>query len=277
MSSIYSAAKLSHVIPVVIGGSLLPYILFPLEDSDQLTIGAVFLQFLSMVVIYCFLHTIWLSGRPTAEVFGSSLERRRAGNLLLLGIPLVAMSVFCGYVLFYPLSLVAPDFVKGWLLDGPELLVPSDRSNALAINLGMGLLLVILTPIVEEVVFRGFLLGRMTAKWGAAVGLWLSSLLFAVLHPDTLGALVFALIVGLTRIKYNSLMAPILMHAGNNLVVFLWGAVELVVFGIEYEYTLAEFRSYVWVAPIAGILGLPWLYRFCRREFLQSRLIFSAG
>lgn len=266
MNDIFAAARLRYVIPVVMGGSILPYALLPVEDIDRVTIGTVFLQFLSLAMIYLLLHSIWLSGRKSPEIFGERPELQTAGKFFLLGIPLVGVSLFCFYLLFYPLSFVAPDFVQWWAIETPEFIVPAGRDNALAINLGMVLLLVVAGPVVEELLFRGFLFGRMAAKWGSTAALWVSSLLFAVLHPDTLGALVFALVLCLVRVKYDSLWAPLLIHMGNNLVVALWTGIEVLILGVEYEYTVAEFRSHLWLAPIGGLVGIPWLYRYCMRE-----------
>ncbi|MFC4878618.1 hypothetical protein [Microbulbifer halophilus] len=58
----------------------MPYVLLPVEYIDRVTIGTVFLEFLSLAMIYLLLHTIWLSGHKSSEIFGERPELQTAGT-----------------------------------------------------------------------------------------------------------------------------------------------------------------------------------------------------
>ena len=78
----------------------------------------------------------------------------------------------------------------------------------------------LLAPIVEELFFRGYLLHRFTRKWNVNRAIWVSSILFAILHADMLATLVFALAASVLYLRTRSLLVPIALHLMNNLVPF---------------------------------------------------------
>lgn len=139
---------------------------------------------------------------------------------MLLGIAMVSTAVFLFYALFYPLSFVAPEFVFGGPSTALSYLCPPERANALLLNGGTVVSLVIAAPFVEEVLCRGFMLGRLAAKWGRRTAVISSSMVFALLHQDVLGAFVFGVFACLGYFRFQSLAAPIILHAANNLVVY---------------------------------------------------------
>ena len=82
------------------------------------------------------------------------------------------------------------------------------------------LLLVVLGPCFEELLFRGYLLGEISAKWGTKCGLLLSSLLFALAHGALWNApSLFAggLVLGWVATRTGSLGVSILAHSLWNL------------------------------------------------------------
>lgn len=270
----FERVKLRYLLPTVVLGYALPYLAASMGTVFEpatagVTSDLVVLEIAAQTMIFVVLWT-WCRDTPLAEVFGEIPGREDSRALVLLGIPMVGTGAFCFYLVFYPLSFVAPEFVQWWAIELPELLVPLERDGALTINLGTVLLLVGFAPVVEELLFRGFIYGRLKAKLGVVAAIVVSSLLFAVFHPDVLGAFVFAVFMCLIRTRYDSLVAPLLVHMGNNAVVVILGALDLFVLGSEYQYTIQEFRSYWWVATMGALIGVPWLIRFYRAELVYQ-------
>lgn len=92
----------------------------------------------------------------------------------------------------------------------------------------------VVVALPEELYFRGMLLTLLTSRFpprrelgGAGVGwaLILTSLAFAVVHlprdgdPRALATFFPALLFGWLRLKTGSLLAPILVHAGSNILI----------------------------------------------------------
>jgi membrane protease YdiL (CAAX protease family) len=78
-------------------------------------------------------------------------------------------------------------------------------------------LIAVLTPIAEELFFRGLALRAIGRRWGLNVGIVASSLLFGLLHFDSAGGAVHGLfIVGVTA-AYGAVFAVLVRRAGGRL------------------------------------------------------------
>ena len=80
-------------------------------------------------------------------------------------------------------------------------------------------LFVLLAPLAEEVFFRGYVLRRIAGPGGVAAGLAVSSVLFALVHFNASGLLVYlavGLVFGLVYLRTASLVAPVTAHVTYN-------------------------------------------------------------
>jgi hypothetical protein len=78
---------------------------------------------------------------------------------------------------------------------------------------------VIIAPLLEEFIFRGFLYQRWAYSWGGPVwALGATAGVFATLHGHVLGVFVFSVVTTLLFVQTRSLWAPIVMHAVGNLI-----------------------------------------------------------
>ncbi|MGG1657864.1 CPBP family intramembrane glutamic endopeptidase [Brevibacillus sp. NRS-1366] len=78
----------------------------------------------------------------------------------------------------------------------------------------------ILVPIAEEVLFRGVVQTYLVRRLGAMIGIVISSLWFALLHIDValfVPLFVIGLGLGFVRHRYESIWGAVLLHAVNNL------------------------------------------------------------
>jgi len=75
-----------------------------------------------------------------------------------------------------------------------------------------------LLPMAEELLFRGFVLHSFKEQ-GPGWQVWLTSLLFALLHPIVASATVFAMSIfaGVFVIEYNSILPAFVLHGTLNL------------------------------------------------------------
>lgn len=281
MDAIFANIKLRYLLPFYLFGFSGIYFALslllgaPNESSDNLvpaTLASVISGIVAHAIVFYMLWIFWLSKHKNNMVFHLRISQSDAKGIVLLGIPMVASSIFLYYLLFYPLSFLVPDFVLFWAIESWEMIVPLERDNAIPINILNIILVVLLVPVVEELVFRGFILGRLAHKYGKTVGIVLSSFIFAILHAEVLGTFLFAVFCCLLRFKYESLIAPILLHISNNLIVMVWVATDILVFNIQYEYTIEAFRSELWVAPIGAIIGIPWLIHYYRSKLTGVEL-----
>jgi membrane protease YdiL (CAAX protease family) len=82
----------------------------------------------------------------------------------------------------------------------------------------------VLAPLVEELVFRGLLYGYVAGRWGGLAALIISTLAFAAAHLEPIHValvLPIGLLLGWTRMRTNSLWPAIAAHVANNTVAVL--------------------------------------------------------
>ena len=81
------------------------------------------------------------------------------------------------------------------------------------------LLLAVLAPIVEELIFRGLLYGWVAGRWGGTAGLVVSSLVFAAAHYEPAHivlVLPLGFLFGWLRRRTDSLLPSLFSHIVNN-------------------------------------------------------------
>ena len=214
---------------------------------------------------------IFVVGRRAGVDFrlirGSLPERRTLMRALLAVVPLLLFSYGTIWILYHPISLLWPEFVQGMLLDNDMIGLTFDGPMSVLISLLGAVVLVILAPVVEEILFRGYLLHRWAATWGVEASVVATTVVFASLHADPLGATLFGFAMAVFYIKTRSLGLVILCHVLNNLVAYLVGVVFTVIDGPDAVYTVVDFRQEWWVAAICLTLALPWAVPFVRRNW----------
>ncbi len=87
------------------------------------------------------------------------------------------------------------------------------------------LMAVIVAPVAEEVIFRGYFYGVIRRYGGRIPAILTSSLLFAAIHvhlPSVPGLILLAIILTLLYERTGSLWAPITMHAAFNASTILF-------------------------------------------------------
>jgi hypothetical protein len=94
------------------------------------------------------------------------------------------------------------------------------------------LAIVVLAPISEETVFRGFLLTGLLPSWGAAASVLVTAAIFTALHGgqytawDLAFLFCFGVALGVGRVRTGSLYVSIAMHATMNLAALLGTAAQ---------------------------------------------------
>lgn len=83
--------------------------------------------------------------------------------------------------------------------------------------------LVVLAPVAEEVVFRGYLLGKLRTYVPVWVAILITSVLFGFIHGAwnlAIDTFALSVVLCLLRISTGSIWAPILLHMTKNAIAF---------------------------------------------------------
>ena len=179
---------------------------------------------------------------------------------LVVGVFLFSLGAF--QLSYLALSLVAPTWVEASLQQ--SLLLSAEQAASPRLYNGLMLFsVVVVAPITEEFIFRGVLLHRWGTKWGVGPAIFLTSVLFGLLHANLIGLFVFGVVMALLYLSTRSLIVPIVAHAINNAIA---SGVELLTALTTPEdlaiNTLAEFRASWWLGVLCLLVSAPWVLRY---------------
>ena len=133
---------------------------------------------------------------------------------------LASFRLLCGYLLMWCISIAVEPLAE---------LLPGDQSSLG----GGGWLLVsavMLAPVFEEVIFRGYTAGILRRLYGGLAAWFASSLIFGLVHliPSVVLSATFSgLVLGYYYLRYRSLMMVIILHAMNNITACFLRSIDL--------------------------------------------------
>ncbi|MBM6648139.1 CPBP family intramembrane glutamic endopeptidase [Bacillus sp. RIT 809] len=221
------------------------------------------------ILIFYILPIAWIfyeyrKHRVSFSLFVNKNETFNLVQVLYIAIMLCMFSY--GYLILYMYSFawITPDFIMNAL---HEPIIDSTGGYVYQF-----IMVVFIAPIIGEFVFRGFLLQRFAAKWGTGIAMVVVALLFACLHVDFLGAVVFSVVLSIVYIRTKSLLMPIAIHMLNN--AFVLTSSFLV--SREKIMSFADFSNYTTFFPgliifMAG-LNLVLIFLFVNRKYWSKEV-----
>jgi membrane protease YdiL (CAAX protease family) len=241
-------------------------LLLPPERLGSLIVGGL-TQFGALAIVLVVIAR--RAGMRWEWLFGSPLEPRHA-PLLAIVLPVMAVALGSFTLLWGPLSYVFPRAVESWPLGNmPEFLTPGDPAR-IAIET---LIIVVVAPVMEEVLFRGVLLHRWAHRWGLRAGIILTSLAFGILHVEPIGHFLFGVVLCTLYLTTGSLWAPIAAHALNNALA-LGGVIPGALRGEPTEkVTLEQLRTDWGQAALIVTVGMVVTVWFLRRYLRVSGVV----
>jgi membrane protease YdiL (CAAX protease family) len=208
-------------------------------------------------------------------------HQRREGGLLesihvrpLLG-GIVALCFLAGLFMQLPLAELGNLGQEVWPLSFDELARRHRLVNPTSWWAGISILiaLVLVAPLTEELLFRGWLLQDLLEPYGKAPALVWSSILFGAVHvAGGVSAVVYAtvggLVLGALALRTKSTLASIAMHAGVNALPLLLPATLVRVEGFNtLSQHVEHISGWVLLLAIAGVVAtLSTVWRETRDE-----------
>ena len=199
------------LIPSAVLVSLLA-LLLPLSVTT--VIGTIILAMVQLMLVWVLTNRAW---PPQLGIFGLKRPNRSwwrvlIASVFMLGASLGGAQLYLMAVTALGLDfLVPPDLPDDLLLPGPFVFFTV-------------IALAVVTPIAEEIFFRGFLLRGLVNRWGVAPGIIVAAVVFAGLHfqpPVIVPVFITGLLLGALYWQTGSLWPGIFVHAGQNLIATL--------------------------------------------------------
>jgi membrane protease YdiL (CAAX protease family) len=175
--------------------------------------------------VVALLFTIWIKVFERRSMASVGLLRSRQSKKLFVGGYgtglLMGSAVVCGVLLFGGYGLQAGAGDRSWDL----------------VPIVILMFAFILQSGTEEMVFRGWMMGRLSERYGIWVGIAGNSLLFTLMHVEfdnldstpavmiaifTLTSLLFSLFLSLLAIRQKSILGASAWHAAWNWIFITW-------------------------------------------------------
>jgi membrane protease YdiL (CAAX protease family) len=187
----------------------------PPMSIDMIVINLVMGVFLVTIVL---VTVQWVGGRDPVELFG--LNR--------VGFPIWLVWVIPGILLSTLLVLQLGDWARSvWLepvfgeMEEQEIVDSMKNTTGVGLKVGLIVTACLIAPIVEELIFRGYIYGVLKRFSNPLFAMVVAGALFAAVHlnlPALVPLWIFAIILTLTYELSGSLWVPIGIHAGFNTI-----------------------------------------------------------
>ncbi len=234
------------------------------------------------VLIWAFIYFKRLNIQPKELFIGTSLlSRRDFIHILTILLPLMFLSYGFAWLWSYPISLIYPDQMIEQLQE-VSFVTADETDFPLLYNIMDTIDTIFLAPFLEELLFRGILFQLWRKMWGFTEGMILSSLLFAMIHDDIPGSLLFGIVMCLLYARTGSFLIPFVCHSTYNTLVTLWEVSWeywqkdlwipiLQPIGLKIDiyqpFNETSFFLYAngWISILCLLIGIPWILWYLKK------------
>uniref|UniRef100_UPI0025F86E3E CPBP family intramembrane glutamic endopeptidase n=1 Tax=uncultured Clostridium sp. TaxID=59620 RepID=UPI0025F86E3E len=158
-----------------------------------------------------------------------------------------------------------PSIVNNFIIDSNSM-INSFRNYM--VNL---ILLLVVSPITEEIIFRSVILNSLVKKFNLCTGIVVSSIVFASFYAGSgiAGALALGIINSILYIKYTNILINIFVNFINNAIILIY-ILPLVNKSIDdIIITNGEVIINVVIGCILGVVGIIMMLRFINRNSIM--------
>lgn len=206
--------------------------------TDEMLIEAVLMQATNSLIFagVLMIGFLWILSYSKRESFKTTYRFDATPTMiqLFIAITIGFSAVFFSSFVVRGLSIVFPQAYVSYLDAFENLELGSPLSFFMAV--------VIMAPLFEELLFRGWVFNQIQRKLSVGLAVVLSGVLFGVYHLNVFQgtfASILGIVLGLSLLWTNSIWIPITIHLVNNLLSWLFGldaiAERIVAVGIYFE------------------------------------------
>jgi uncharacterized protein len=239
-----------------------------LPHSDDPIVSHILYSCSFLSLSYYLLDKLRRSEIKPQYLVGKLAPRYPWWSLLRLVVFILLFSIGIALVSFYCLSWIAPNFLET-LMES----VSKEESQASSIPIIYrcwdAINCIVIAPITEEFIFRGVLLHRLATKWNIATAVWVSSIIFGLLHFNPLGISMAGIAWALLYLKTRTLIIPIVAHAMNNTIAVMVELLSDVMLknNLVESTTDPTSSSSLIIGLLLSVVSFPFLLRFIYQRF----------
>ena len=187
---------------------------------------------------------VW-SGRPRFEI----LPFRRFKPSLTVAIVLMGIG--------FSITLSEADNLLQYVMPMPDWLM-TIMLEMTSGGVGGIILLVVIAPFTEEMLFRGLFLNGFLSRYSPRKSIIISALMFSVIHLNPyqmIGAFVLGLVLGWLRERTGSLWPCIILHAASNAMVVMGTSLPVEIPGYNMIDNIHRFQP-LWFDALGLVVAV---------------------
>lgn len=244
-------------------------IIFCVVKVNHIEIGDFILNTLGLILQIIILTILLLKIKPSLNNMSSLYKdfKKKVNMLEVAGVTLIKICISVGgsKLIISFMYYLDPSMVNNFICESGSMM-SSVRNYA--INL---ILLIIVSPIIEEITFRCVILNRLIKKFNLCTGIVVSSIVFASFYAGSgiAGAMALGVINCILYIKYKNILITIFVNLLNNIIALI-SVLPLINKDIDdFIITNNEVVINVVLGSILCILGIFLLLKFINKNSLM--------
>jgi hypothetical protein len=194
-------------------------------DVENNVLGALLTQigFQLVIIFWMFYEMLQVNKRVDFKIKHFFQDDQKSNGFSIIYLIFLFISLIFSVIISSSILQLMPDFIQEYLnnlMTNYENAVVFSQDATFLISTLQFLTIVVLAPIMEEFLYRGFLINRLSLKFGLGWGVFISTLLFTIGHGDIISSFIKGYAFSIIYVKTKSLKIPIIFHVLNNLFAF---------------------------------------------------------
>ena len=244
-------------------------IIFGVLKVSHQEMGNFVLNTLSLILQLIILMLLLLKIKPSKNdiLFLYEDFKKKINMLEVASVTLIKLCIAVGgsKLIISCIYYFDPSIVNNFIIDSNSM-INSFRNYM--VNL---ILLLVVSPITEEIIFRSVILNSLVKKFNLCTGIVVSSIVFASFYAGSgiAGALALGIINSILYIKYTNILINIFVNFINNAIILIY-ILPLVNKSIDdIIITNGEVIINVVIGCILGVVGIIMMLRFINRNSIM--------
>ncbi|MEG1002986.1 MAG: type II CAAX endopeptidase family protein [Clostridium sp.] len=147
-----------------------------------------------------------------------------SGLLKRFSVNKISFKIVILILIFFILTSIVSTSVSINIVKIFNIYIPNLNTTLLDVTMLGVIIDSIIIPIIEEIIFRGLIFSKLLRSYNIKIALIAQAFIFGILHSNTeqkIYTFILGISFGIIYIYTKSLLAPIIMHSLNNMMVYL--------------------------------------------------------
>ena len=239
-------------------------IVFTIIKLNHREIGDLILSALTLILHLLILIILLLRIKPSKDDilflyydFKKKVNRREVIEVTFVKI---CLAIGGSKLIISTIYFIDPSVINNFIRESTTLI------NSLR-NYIINVVLLLVAPIMEEIIFRNIIFNRIIEKFNMWTGIVVSSIVFASFYAGSgiAGAIALGVINCILYIKYNNILIPMFVSIINNIILLIW-SIPIINNNIGNMIIGHNYIINIFFGSIVSLMGIFLLIKFINKN-----------